>query len=167
MMRRERRNCRVRRCVQVSLRNSEAHGRAIGVAGQNQRPASRHDDQIAVGVTRLRAVLSKRRNRNVDEGRIDFRKIVEAEMVARHVAGVVRLDKKIRTLDEAKQELAAGVALDVERDCALVAIVRPPVQRPVRMRRVVVKRPDRARCASARRLDLDDVRAHVAEHLAT
>ncbi len=153
-------------CVQVSLRNAQPHRRAIRVAGENQRAAGCHDDQIAVGVGRLGPVLSERRDRNVDERGIDFREIGETEIVLRQVAGIVRLDQKISALDEAAQQIAAGVALEVESDRALVAIVRPPIQRTIWVRRVLVERPDIARSASAHRLDLDHVGAHVGEHLA-
>jgi len=78
----------------------------------------------------------------------------------------VRLDQKIRTLDQATQQIAAGVALEVERDRALVAIVRPPIQRAVGMRRVLVERPDTARRRAAWRLDFDHVGAQVGQHLA-
>ena len=165
-MSRERRHRGVGGCVQVGLRNAQPHRRPIRVAGENQRTAGGHDDQIAVGVARLRPVLSERRDRNVDERGIDFREIGEPEMVLRQVAGIVRLDQKIGALDQPHKKIAAGVALEVERDRALVAVVRPPIERAVGMRRVLVERTDAARGRSADRLDLDDVGAHVGEHLA-
>ena len=71
-----------------------------------------------------------------------LRKIGETEIVLRQIAGIVRLDQKIRALDEPHKKIAAGVALEVERDRALVAIVRPPIERAVGMRRVLVERAD-------------------------
>ena len=95
--------------MQISLRNTQTHGRAIRVAGQNKRSSSGHDDQIAVGVTRLGPVLSKRSDRNVNERGIDSGKIGETEFAFRQIAGIVRLDEKICALDEVAQKIAATV----------------------------------------------------------
>ena len=153
-------------CVQVSLRNAKAHGRAIRIAGQDKRSSSGQDDQITVGIGRLGPVLSEWRDRNVNERGIDPGKVGETEIAFRQIAGIVRLDEKICMLDEAAQKIAAAVSFNIKRDSSFVAIVRPPIQRAVGVRRVLVERTDTACRASAWRLDFDDVGAHVAEHLA-
>ncbi len=101
-------------CVEVGLRNAQPHRRAIFVAGQDQRSARGHDDQITVGVSRLGPVLSEGRDRNVDQRGIDFRKVGKTEIAMRQVARIVRLDQKIGARDQTAQNIAAVVALKVQ-----------------------------------------------------
>src|ERR1019366_4716538 len=81
------------------------------------------------------------------------------------MSGTVGLDQKMRILSEAKKNLAALVTRDIERDAPLVTIVRPPVERPIRIRLVLEKRTNLSRRRAARRLKLDHIGAEVAEDL--
>jgi hypothetical protein len=72
----------------------------------------------------------------------------------------------MRILGEAQKHLAPLAARDIERDASFVTIIRPPVERSIRIRLILEKRTELARRRSAGRLDFDHIGAEIAEDLA-
>ena len=77
--RNQHRLCRLDAAVQCGLRDADAQRRAVIVARQRHRARGGGDRQIRCGVAGLRTVRSKWRDRDIDQGRIQLRKVVGAE----------------------------------------------------------------------------------------
>jgi hypothetical protein len=166
MMRDQRRDGGLGASMQVSLGDADAYGRPIVVAAKHEGAAGGQDNEVAVGVMCLRTVLTERRDRDIDQGRVDRRDIGIAESTLGKRAGGVRLDEEVRARDEAPQDRLPVVGVEIQRDAPLVAVVGPPVQRAVGMRVVLIKRPEPPSRRSARWLHLDHVGTEVAQDLA-
>src|SRR6185503_10338103 len=89
--------------------------------------------------------------------------VAEAERV--EPAGRLGLDQEVRARDETPQHLAVARIVEIERDAALSARVRPERQRALGIPLVAEVRPGAPQRAAAARLDLDHVRAEVGEDL--
>src|SRR5271163_1706580 len=71
------------------------------------------------------------------------------------------LDDDVGAARELQEDVRAARMVEVKRERALVEIVEPEKQTAVAMRQVVEERADAPRVVAGRRLDLDDVGAHV------
>ena len=120
-------------------RKCERAGHAGGVVDRRRaeldrmnvlRPGHRHDagggldDVVIGGLVATRAVLAERRERGVDQPRIDRRKRVVAKPQRLERAGPVVLDEHVGGLDELFQNFAVALLLEVERHRALVRGLR-------------------------------------------
>ena len=123
-------------------------------------PGHRLDDEIVSGDVRERPALAEARDRAMDEPRIDRpgARVVDAE--PRRDAGPERFDRHVAPAQQALGHLLARVGREVERDAALVAVGRVEVDAAVAVAGMVVP----ARIADAGLLDLDHVRAQLAQH---
>ena len=136
--------------------------RLAGERRLERREPARRLDHVVVG--RLVAVRPRRAEavgRAVDEPGIHGANgfVLEAEPRRRLRAEIVH--HHVRGLGEPEQRLPARLVLQVEDDAALVAIAREEERRHPRMARG----PEPARRVALRRLDLDHVGPHVAQHL--
>ena len=144
----------------VDDRHAELRGHATGLAGQAHR-ACEGLDQVVVGrEVAARTASSVARDRARDDARVDLlqRLEVDPEPLGHSRTEVVHDD--VRGLGEAEERPVAPVVLEVERDASLVAVQRVEVR---------ALAADAATGHAPRevwplgRLDLDDVRAEVAQ----
>ena len=162
----QRRGGRGRAGVQITLRHAEPDGRAVFVAGDDQRAAARQHDQVAVRVAGLGTVLSERGDGDVDQAGVFFGQVGIAQPVGGQGAGVVGLDEERGGARQLPQHVLPLGFTDVQGDAAFVAVVRPPVERVLRAALVLVERAEGARRRSAGRFDFDDVGSEVGQDLA-
>jgi hypothetical protein len=146
----------VGRGVQVGLRDADPQRGAVAVAMRCERSARGPEHELAVGVTRLRAVAAERRDRRVDDARIRALHVRVGEAAARHRAGRLGLEHEIglRAEPDASARLAG---LEVARHAALVRRVRLPVERIASFENGPTRRaldPPAARPGSRRRRGL-------------
>jgi hypothetical protein len=151
--------------VQISLRDGQPHGRPIVVAAKDQGAAGGQQDQVGVGVMRLRTRLSEAGDRNVNQRRIDRGEIFICELMVRHEARYERFDQKVRALSHSAQQIAPVRLLQIESDRPLVAAVGPPQQRMFGIAHILRERPESPRGRAARRLNGDYVGAQIAQDL--
>ena len=140
--------------------DADAGRRTVGEAGHIHQPAFGLDDRVVAGQVLLGARLPVARDRAIDDARVERgnRVVVEAESGEASRSEV--LDHDVGCADEATESAGAHIALQVERDALLVSVQAEKKRAPAR----AVGRP-RARIVPMGRLfDLDDLRAHVAEH---
>ena len=109
------------------------------------RPPDRLRDEVVARLVRVRPVRPEPRDREMDEIRVDRLegRVVEAEPREAADAGV--LDDHVRGPQEASQDVAPGVGLEVEADRALVPVDGEVVRRGPRP-----GRPRRRRTAGPR-----------------
>ncbi len=137
------------------------HRHLAGLAGDGQDAGERLDDQVDSSAPPLRSALPKARHRGVDDARIDLLHLrgTEAELVER--ARPRRLQEYVRLRRKLEQDIDRLRPLEIEHQAALVAVERGEAH--------ALALADR-RCGAAhvalRRLDLDDIRAHVGEQRA-
>src|SRR5579884_251931 len=79
---------------------------------------------------------------------------------------IKRFDHEISRFDETPEQRGAFRAADVKGDSALASVEGKPAQTLLRIGQPVVRRTDAAPGIATGRLDLDDVRAEIAEHFA-
>jgi hypothetical protein len=149
--------------VDVRHRRGGFDRRAVLFSGMRHDAPGRLDDEIHAGVLRHRPALAEGGDRAVDEARIDCAQVVVAEALAVHHAGAEVLDEHVRVAHQAADQLDTGRLADVDTDAALVA-VQPLEVEPADLRRQAPGAIGVADAVAAPGLlDLDDVRAHVAE----
>ena len=145
------------------MRDAHARRRRRRIAHDVAQAAHRLADRAEAGLPRIGPGLPEAGDADHDQARIDRRQLGPAEAPLLHRAGPEVLEQEVGLLDQVlEQRLAVGLA-QVERDRLLVARDdRPPQRLAVRL----LAAPDAHRVALARRLDLDDLGAEVAEQLA-
>ena len=137
----------------------------VGRSRDRHQAADRLHDEVVAGLGRVRAVRAEARDREVHEVGVDRRQGGVVEPEPREPADAVVLDQDVGLGQEAAKDAAAGLRLEVEADRALVAVHGQEVGRGLRAGRLVTdpRRAPAARRVALRRLDLDDVRAEVAQ----
>src|SRR5262249_56957040 len=80
----------------------------------------RLDDVVVGGLPAARAVLAERRERRIDQPRIDRREVLVAEAEGRERAGAIVLDEHVGGGDQLLEDGAVALRLEVERDRPLV-----------------------------------------------
>src|SRR5258706_11619554 len=143
----------------VADRQAAAVGGAVWIAGDAGDAAHALQDDVVAGPVGLGTLLAEAGDRAVDEPRIAGEDVIVPEAQSRHQAGPEVLDKYVGLLNEPPERLAPAVALEVERDAALIAITGQEVGAFPALKR---RPPVTAVVAGARLLHLDDVRAQVA-----
>src|SRR6185295_8344009 len=101
-------------------------------------------------------------DREVDQPRIDLAKRLVAEAESFESAERVVLAEDVDLLHQLAEDLAAVVALQIERDAALVRVEQQEV---VRIDALLLGQQPPTLLAHLRRFDFDDVRAEPGEHL--
>ena len=132
-------------------------------AGHRHDAGRRLDDVVIGGLVAARAVLSERRERGIDQARIDFRQRLVAQPERLERAGAVVLHEHVGGLDQRFEDFAVALLLEVERHRALVG----GLGQELGAHQLVVERLVGARAAAlvgvVRVLDLDHVGAEHAE----
>ena len=134
-------------------------GRLARRPGDAHQAADRLDERVVprqVGT----ALLAEAGDLAVDDAPVPFRDLLVADAEPLQGAGAEVRDDDVRALAQARRHRCVRRLLEVERDRALVAVRRVVVGRPAGG---VGGRLPAARVVAARRLDLDHVRAEVAE----
>ena len=151
----------VERGDDVDDRNARLR-RRLGRPGDAHQPADRLHERVVAGQVAARS-LAEAADLAVDDAP-DCRAtplVVEPEALER--ARLEVRDDDVRALAQLPRQLEVGRVLEVEHDRALVAVGGVVVRRaPLRVRR----RQPAPRVVAGRRLDLDHVRAEIAERLA-
>ena len=144
----------------VGDRDAGAHAAAAGLAGHADHAALGLDHEIERGAVAIRAVLAEAGDRAVDDARLPRARlrVADAELVDGADAQVLEHD--VGAIEQPEEDRLALGMLQIERDALLVAIQVDEVGRLV----AVERRPPGARDLAVERLDLDDLRAVVAEH---
>ena len=164
VVRNERSDGALRRGVVPRLRNGDAHRPPIGFAVQRHHAAHRGERQIAGEVASVGAILTKRRDRDVDEPRVHRAESLEAETARRHLARSGVLEEKIRARHELSEAAASGFGVDVERDASLAAVQRMKAQALEAAGQGGIDRRLMSRCAALRGLELDHVGAEAGQN---
>ena len=163
VQRHQRAEGRERRGQRVTQRHAGPGRRPVGVAGDVPDAAHRLADGAEPGPRRVRPGLAEPGHPGDDQARVDLPEPVRAEAPALQRARPEVLQQHVGPFGEpADQILAAGIA-QVDGDRLLVPRHhRPPQRHPVRL----LPAPLPHRVALPGLLDLDDLRAEVAEQLA-
>ncbi len=162
MQRRQRAHAGERRGERVADADADARRRRRRIADDIAQAAHRLADRAEAGAVRVRAGLAVARDPDHDQARVDRRerRVIQAPFL--HRAGPEVLEQEIGLRDQFLQHVLAGALAQVERDRLLVAGDDRPPQRRIA---VLLPSPNAHRIALIRRLDLDDLGAHVAEQL--
>src|SRR6185503_19478928 len=145
----------------VGLRHADHDRIAARLAGETHDPAHPLNDEVVRGPRAAWAVLAEAADMAEDRSRIDSSYTFIGKAQARERPRAEVLDDDIALLDEAFEHALPVRVLEIERDAALVAIDGEVVRRDTFDAR---RRPLTRLIAGAWHLDLDDVRAVVAEH---
>ena len=129
------------------------------------QPADRLHDEVVAGLPRIRAVRAEAGDREVHEVRVERGERGVPEPEPGQPTDPVVLDQHVRRAEEAPQDLAPGVGLEVDTDRALVPVDGEEVGGGARARGSVTdpRRSPAPRRVAVGRLDLDHVRAEVGE----
>src|SRR2546430_4132207 len=145
----------------VRLRDADHDRIAPGLAGEAHDPAHSLHDEVVRGPRATRTVLPEPADVAQDRARIDPAHAFVGKAEARERAGTEVLDDDVAFLDEPLEHALAVRILEVDGHAALVAIDREvvrgdPLDAGRRPLTCLVTRPGH--------LDLDHVRAVIAEH---
>ena len=144
----------------VGDRDADAHRRAVGVAGEVQQPAVADADAVEAGPGRFGPSWPNIEMRTVTRRGSH---VGRADVPLLERAGPEVLDDDVGGRGEPPEQLLALGRAQVERD----ALAAAPFDRPEQRVRTVVAVDERAdlahEVAAARLLDLDDLRALLAE----
>ena len=135
----------------------------VDVARGDHRAAHRVEREVGDLVVAVRPVLPEVRHRGQHDARVHLAQRVVAEAEPLHRARREALDHRVRAGDEAEQAVAVLGAFEVEHDAALVGVEEEEDGGALGAGLVLVERGLHPRRIAARRLDLDHVRAVVAE----
>ena len=141
--------------------HARPHRHLAGFSRHRKRARERLDDQIDAGAPPVRPGLAEARHGGINDARVHglYLRSAQPELVER--ARPVRLQEHVRLGRELAQDLDRLRPLEIEHEAALVAVERDEAHALV-----VADRRRRAPHVALRRLDLDDVGAHVAEQRA-
>ena len=133
---------------------------------QHHHAAQRQVHQVRPLPPRPRPGVAERRDAGADQAReaLAHRRRVQAQLAAQGAARAV--EQHVGAGDQAQRRVPPLRPVQVEHDGALAAVVVPEEQRAFGVRHVAVERPDAARGAPPRRLDLDHLGAQSGEQQA-
>src|SRR5262245_17015090 len=148
---------------EVEERDAGPDRRAAGLARDRHDSAECLHERLVAGAVLARSGAPERRDRAIDEARVERGQRVVAQAEALHRPRPEILDEDVGALDQIAEDLGALRRLQIERQVSLVA-----VDHEVRRRLpALVGRPGTRLVARARVFHLDDVGAHVGqEHAA-
>ena len=164
--RRQRAHRRLRPDPHRSLRDGDAHRLAALRARERHRAARRHDLQVGAEMVSVRAFLPEGRDRDKYQSRV-----LLAQPLVPQTPSVERprreaLKNEIYLFRQPYKQLPPARVFEVQSDPALVGVEGEPVQALRRALLAAQERRPAARRVAARWLDLDDIRAEVAEDFA-
>ena len=113
----------------VADRHADAGGRLPLVAGDAHDAALALHDHVVGGILGVRAGVAEARGRGVDQLGILLVQSVPAVAQLLHRAGAEVLDHDVGLLEQLLEDLAVGVALEVEGDAFLAAVDRGEIGR--------------------------------------
>lgn len=146
----------------VGHRGRHVAGHAARSLGNQVRQGRRPLNQIVVGRARgIRAILAEAEQPGIDDARIERRDLVVTQSEPRHGLGPHVVQQHVGAPQHALERMQTRGVLEVEHDAALVAV---GVQVD-RAHALMPRRADLPHEVAARRLHLDDIRAHIPERL--
>jgi hypothetical protein len=157
-----------RRGDDVGLMAGEAHRRVLGRADRDHRAAEGTRDEVIRAIAALWPGLTEAGDRSQDEIRPRRCERCVVETALGQIADREALDHEIDGLDELPKTLAIAFAIEIEEHTPLVGVrIGEAEPRGLTLVRSVGRH---GRCAmtrafTARRLELDDVRAEIGEQL--
>ena len=134
--------------MQPGLRHAHLNRWLALLPHHEHRTARRPRNDISRLVILAGTLVAERRDRSVDEPRIQLGKRIVAEAERIEVAERERLDQEIGALDQLFQQLAPVGIFEVERDRSLAGLKSEEIQAAVQARLVVEEGRDLARRAS-------------------
>ena len=152
--------------VVPGLGSGHPNRRGIGIAGDVHGSGSGGDDEVRREVARLRAVLTKRRDGDVDQRGVDLGEVVVPKTAGGHRAGLIGFDEDVGGGGEAAQVRLSFWGVEVELDAAPVAGVSGPVEGLLTLGGAVEERWGLAGRGAAGRLDQNHIGAQVGEDVA-
>ena len=153
--------------LQPDLLDPHAQRRPVDVATLVHDPAQRPEHQIRCLQVTVGAGLSERRDRDMDERRIERLQRLIPQPQALEVSDGVRFDEEVGTLQQLPQLITPLGCLDIERDAALARVECMPWQALFRIGNTLKKGTHRPRGVTSRLLHLDDVCAEIGQELST
>src|SRR5205807_2336411 len=148
--------------AEVEGADAEAHGPPARLTRDVHDAGVRLQHRVVAGAVAHGANLSERRDRAVDETLVLLVKVLPPEAALVERAGLERLDEHVGVISQGADDLGALVAVEVDRDAALVAVRAQVARALVTPRR---RDPTPAVVAATGLLHLDHVGAEVAERL--
>jgi hypothetical protein len=124
-----------------------------------------NDHQIVAPVARVGSRLTEGADRTVDEAGIPASQGFPAQPALSQGAGFAAFEYDVCVRDQLQEGTPTLIRVEVDGDSALARIEREPRQASLGIRSSPYKGPPPARGVALRRLQLDDVGAHVAENL--
>ena len=152
--------------VQIALGNAQADGRAVFVSGNDERPAARQNNQVAIRIAGLWPVLSERGNRDINQPWIVCRQLVIAQAVFGQVPGLSDSTQEFCALGQAPKNILAFRPRNIESDPPLIAVIGPPVERVFRIFLILIEGPQLAGRGASGGLDFNDISAEIGQDLA-
>src|SRR6266852_1210265 len=148
---------------EIEERDAGADGWAVGLPGDGHDAAEGLHERLVAGTVLPRAGPSERRDRAIDQARVERGQGVVAEAETLHRARPEILDQDVGALHQIAQHVGTLRGLQIERDVPLVA-----VDDEIRRRlAALVRRPGARFVARAGVFHLDDIGAHIGqEHAA-
>ena len=135
-------------------------------------PAARHltarrqVEQVAGRVVLPRPILTKGGQRAHYQTGIVLLQVIVAQTQGGHVAGLERLQHHVGLGRQTPEQPATVLGLQGQGYAALGCVVMPEGEAPVPVGHILEERPNRPRLLASRRLNLDDVCAHIGQQLA-
>ncbi len=155
----------------VSGRTAPQHWFAVGIARKVRESRGLLSRVGEADVVPPGAGRSERRERDHHQPRVDLTQRLVAEAELRHDARRVILGEHVGRDQQLPQDLSSARLAQVEREAVFVAVHRIEDRRELICRAVLGRldglpgTPETPWIESMRRLDLDDLRSHVAERL--
>src|SRR5262249_38349035 len=99
--------------VQVRLWDTYPDRWAVVVAREHEGATSREDDEIAIGIVRLRSILAKGGDGDVDQCRVEDREVAIAKPMRGQRPRSVGFDEKVRASNQTIQDGLPVTAGDI------------------------------------------------------
>ena len=150
---------RVERGGKIGDRHADFHGRPALLAGHAHEPTLRLDDDVERRPIGVRSVQAPSGHGHVHQTRIAVQKISRGETQVVHRARAQVLDDHVGGPDEEREQLSSGLALEIDRDRALVAV------EPSEVRALAVRDglEHSGEISAARALHLDHIGPEIGE----
>src|SRR5712692_3086884 len=101
-----------------------------------------HTNEIRGLIRRVRAILSKGRDGDNNQCRIERDEIMIPQSQSSHLPWRTRFNEKIRGLHQAFEERSPVYSGQIEGDATLVGRISPPEQATLRMHIILIERAD-------------------------
>src|ERR1700677_4499679 len=132
-----------------------------GLTGDAHHAGHRLGHRTVAGRMRARPSLAISADRGIDKPRVSLGERIEAQAEPRSCTGSEVLDQDVRRASQPLHDRTALIALHVDAQAALVTVHREEVRRVLALKR---RAPPPGVVAVPDVLDLDHIRAEIAEH---